>query len=512
MNLGHHPSIHAARTPDKIACIEAKTGACVSYRELDERSNQTAQMFRAIGLQSGDHISIMCQNHSRFLELVWGAHRAGLYYTPISWHATADEVSYIVEDAGSKAIFISSRFAGIAETVRSEGSECIAQFSMFNDIPGYLSYESERSKHDVVPISDQTSGSDMLYTSGTTGKPKGVRFPLTGQPVDFADPNELMFRAAGYDEDCVAMTLGPMYHASSLYTSLVTHRFGGVCIIVDKFDAADTLHFIETYAVSQLNCVPTHFIRMLKLPAEERARFDVSSLNCVLHTAAPCPVDIKRAMIEWFGPVILEYYGGTEKVGGAMINSQEWLKHPGSIGKPVGGAVQVVDEATWKTLPPGEIGAIYFEHGAEFSYHNDVKKTQSVYSPEGWKTLGDIGYVDEDGYIYLTDRKSNMIISGGVNVYPQEAENRLVTHPKVQDAAVVGIPNRDFGEEVKAFIEPMDWEDTGPELEAELIKYCKEVLSSIKCPRSIDFERKLPRQDNGKLYKRLLKARYEARK
>lgn len=508
MSLGHHPSIHAAASPDLAACIDSTTGEVLTYAELEGRSNQTAHMFRDWGFLTGDAIVIQCENHARFLELVWGAHRAGLYYTPISWHLTPPEIAYIVQNSGARAMFVSTRFSEAALTVAATVDPSVKRISIFGAIEGFESYEELRAHFPETRIDDEASGSDMLYTSGTTGQPKGVKFPLSGQPVDYADPFELMFRAEGYDAGSVCATLGPMYHPSSLYTAMCTHRFGGTWIIIDKFDAENTLRIIARFRVSMLSCVPTHFVRLLKLPKTVRDSYDVSSLHCVLHTAAPCPVDVKYAMIEWFGPIVLEFYGGTEKVGGTIIRASEWLEHPGSIGKPVAGSVHVVNEESWEDVPTGQTGSIYFDIGVAFDYHGDPEKTKAIYSPQGWRTLGDIGHVDDDGYIYLTDRKSNMIITGGVNVYPQEAENRLIAHPKVGDVAVFGVPNADFGEEVKAVVQPLDWADAGAELETELLAWCREALSRIKCPRSIDFDQHLPREANGKLYKRLLVDRY----
>ncbi|MEM1155889.1 MAG: AMP-binding protein, partial [Pseudomonadota bacterium] len=300
----------------------------------------------------------------------------------------------------------------------------------------------------------------------------------------------------------------PLYHASPLMSTRAAHRFGGMVVIVDKFDAEETLQFIEIYSVTHMICVPNHFLRMLQLPDEVREKYDISSLRCVMHTGAPCPVETKYKIIEWFGPIVIEIYAGTERIGGTMIRSEEWLAHPGSIGRVASGAAHVLDEKTWEEVPNGDIGVIYFDSGEEFSYHGDDAKSRALYSPQGWRTLGDIGRMDADGYIYLTDRKANMIISGGVNIYPQESENRLLTHPKVIDVAVFGIPNDDFGEEVKAVVQPAPGVKPEKALERELIAYCKEVLAPLKCPRSIDFERALPRQDNGKLYKHKLLQRY----
>lgn len=506
----HHLSMHAADTPDRLACIDGSSGESLTYAELEASTNQIAQLFRAIGLEPGDGIVILCENSIRFYELVWGAHRAGLYYTPISWHSTAEEASYIIGDSGAKAFIASSRFTDTAVGAALTCADVMQKLSMFSAIPGFDSFDELLADQPTTRIPDEVSGRELLYTSGTTGNPKGVRFPLSGKPIEYTPIDDLGLLHEGYGDDAVVMAPGPLYHASPLMSSRAAHRFGGATVIVDKFDAEETLDFIQRYGVTHMICVPTHFLRMLGLGKEVRESYDLSSLKCVMHTGAPCPVETKHAIIDWLGPIIVEIYAGTERIGGTMIRSEEWLAHPGSIGRVASGAAHVLDEETWEEQPLGQVGVIYFDSGEQFSYHGDEGKTQSLYSPQGWRTLGDIGRMDEEGYIYLTDRKSNMIISGGVNVYPQESENRLLTHPKVADAAVFGIPNEAFGEEVKAVVQPAEGVSASKDLEEELIAFCKEVLAPLKCPRTIDFDSKLPRQDNGKLYKRKLVERYQS--
>lgn len=508
MNAGYHHSIIAAEDPGRTACISAASGETISYQALDEATNKTAQLFRSLGLMAGDNIVIFCQNDPQYYEIVWGAYRAGLYFTPVSWHSKAEEIEYIIKNSGAKAFIASARFTDVAVRVRDLIADDIHRFSIFDEIKGFKRFEKEYATMPAAPIADEVAGREMLYTSGTTGRPKGVKFPLSGTPIDQAGDGDIFYRAEGYGKGAVVLAPGPSYHASPLLATMAAHRFGATLLVIDKFDAEEMLRYIEDYKVTHLICVPTHFLRLLKLPQETRDKYDVSSVQWIVHTAAPCPVETKRAMIDWFGPVIVEIYSGTERVGGSIIRSDEWLAHPGSIGRAPGNTAHVLDENTWEELPVGETGVIYFESEGSFSYHGDDKKTKSMYSPKGWKTLGDIGRIDQDGYIYLTDRKSNMIISGGVNVYPQESENRLATHPKVVDVAVFGIPNEAFGEEVKAVVQLVDGVEPSLALEAELISYCKEVLASLKCPRSIDFLDALPREDNGKLYKKQLVARY----
>jgi acyl-CoA synthetase (AMP-forming)/AMP-acid ligase II len=317
----------------------------------------------------------------------------------------------------------------------------------------------------------------------------------------------------GFDGDTVYLSPAPLYHAAPLRYNMTVQRLGGTCIVMEHFDEEQALQLIEKYKITHSQWVPTMFVRMLKLPEEVRTRYDVSSLRCAIHAAAPCPVPVKEQMIDWWGPVLYEYYAGTEGNGFVQLNSEEWLAHKGSVGRPLNCEIHICDD-DGAEVPVGEAGTIYFEaddpDAPQFQYYNDEKKTRDSRHPKHkhWTTLGDIGRLDEDGYLYLTDRKAFMIISGGVNIYPQEAENLLITHPKVADVAVIGVPNTDFGEEVKAIVQPMDWADAGPELEEELIAFCQSELSKIKCPRSVDFDKELPRHPTGKLYKRLIRDKY----
>jgi len=375
-------------------------------------------------------------------------------------------------------------------------------------VPGYDAWEEATAAHPDTPVEDEIEGADMLYSSGTTGRPKGVRIRTDGKPI--GTPPALLLLLQGLyraDADSVYLSPAPLYHAAPLRFTLAFQRLGATCVVMESFDAVEALRIIEEHRITHSQWVPSMFVRMLKLPEEERRRHDVSSLQVAIHAAAPCPVPVKEQMIEWWGPVLNEYYAGTESNGFVHITSEEWLQHRGSVGRPITAKVHIVDDEG-NELPPRQPGGIYFEGGGAFEYHNDAGKTADSRTREGWSTLGDIGYVDEEGYLYLTDRKANMIISGGVNIYPQEAENVLITHPKVADVAVFGVPNEDFGEEVKAVVQPVDMAEAGPALEQELIAFCEEQLARIKCPRSVDFEAELPRHPTGKLYKRLLRDRY----
>ncbi|HVT78648.1 MAG TPA: AMP-binding protein [Acidimicrobiales bacterium] len=505
-----YPGAHAQTTPDKAAYIMASTGEVVTYKQLDEASNRLAHVFADAGLVEGDSIALMLENNVHFFEVTWAAQRSGLYYTAISSRLTAEEASYIVNDCGAQVFVTSHYLAPVAAELVGQMPNVKVALMIDGVIDGYESYEAVTAAKPTTPIAPEREGADMLYSSGTTGRPKGVKVPLPNAPAGTPSSVQVLGQMLyGFTDDMVYLSPAPLYHAAPLRFSMAVQRMGGTVVVMEHFDPAEFLKLVERYKVTHTQVVPTMFVRMLKLPEDER-RADVSSLRTVIHAAAPCPVEVKRKMIEWWGPIIFEYYAGTEGNGFVACNSEEWLAHPGTVGKSLTGIVHIVDEDSGEEVAVGETGTVYFEGGSTFEYHNDPEKTAGSRLKNGWSTLGDIGRLDEDGFLYLTDRKAYMIISGGVNVYPQEAENLLVSHPKVMDVAVFGVPNPDFGEEVKAVVQPMEWEDAGPDLERELIAFCKEHLSAIKCPRSIDFERELPRHPTGKLYKRLLRDRYWA--
>ncbi|MEN3272052.1 MAG: long-chain acyl-CoA synthetase [Actinomycetota bacterium] len=505
-----YPGAHAQTTPDKPAFIMASSGEAITYRELDERSNRLAHLFRDAGLERGDAIALMLENHPRYFEILWAAQRAGLYYTAISSRLTRDETEYIINDCAAK-VFITSKYkADVAQEIVPGTPDVQVRLMIDGTVPGYGSYEDAVAKEPTTPIDDESEGTDMLYSSGTTGRPKGVRLPLPegamGQPSGVTVLGQMLY---GFVPDMVYLSPAPLYHAAPLRFCMAVQRVGGTAIVMEHFDASEFLRLVDAHGVTHTQVVPTMFVRMLKLPDDERGKFDVSSLQIAIHAAAPCPVPVKEQMIEWWGPKIMEYYAGTEGNGFCAITSDEWLAHKGSVGKPLIGQVHIVGE-DGEEVGTREEGTIYFESGSTFEYHNDPEKTASSRDPKGrgWSTLGDVGYVDEDGYLYLTDRKAYMIISGGVNIYPQEAENLLTTHPKVLDVAVIGVPNEDFGEEVKAVVQLVDGITPSPELEKELIQFCRDSLADVKCPRSVDFVDELPRHPTGKLYKRLLRDKY----
>ncbi|MFQ3594921.1 MAG: AMP-binding protein [Sphingomonadaceae bacterium] len=498
-----HPFHHAAATPDKPAILMAGTGKSLTYAELEARSNQAAQLFRTCGLKRGDTVAYMMLNNIDYLPLCWAAQRAGLFYTCISTKLTADEAGYIVRDSGAKLLVVSAELEGVAR----ELPQLPHRFARGGEIAGFASLEDSLGGQPATRIADESPGRDMLYSSGTTGRPKGVTGPLPEGPIDA--PNALLMLVAqlyGFGPETVYLSPAPLYHAAPLRYCIAVHQFGGTVIVMEKFDPEFYLALIEKHRVTHSQVVPTMFVRMLKLPEATRTKYDLSSIHAIIHAAAPCPIEVKEKMIDWLGPKIFEYYSATEGAGFTAIGPTEWLAKKGSVGKSLLGEIRILDDEG-NLLPPGREGRIFFHGGPPVSYHNAPEKTAEVTNAHG-ATFGDIGYVDEDGYLFLTDRASYMIISGGVNVYPQETENVLIMHEKVADVAVIGVPNEELGEEVKAVVQPRRWEDAGPELAAELIAYCRERLSHIKCPRSIDFDPELPRHDTGKLYKRLIKDRY----
>jgi long-chain acyl-CoA synthetase len=504
-----HPSIHARTHPDKIAYRMAGTGKAITYRELDELSNQGAHLFRSLGLKAGDHIAFLMENRLAFMEICWAAQRAGLYYTAISRYLKQDEIAYIIRDCGAKVFITSPKCVEQVTGLVNGGPNEPLWFMMDEPQPGFRSFDKEAIVQPTMPIADEVGGYDMLYSSGTTGRPKGIKKQFEGNPIDVPNPflRVLCADMCGMNADSIYLSPAPLYHAAPLRFNMMAIVLGGTSVIMESFDPEEFLKLVERHKVTQSQLVPTMFVRMLKLPEDVRARYDVSSLKGAIHAAAPCPVDVKAQMIAWWGPILIEYYAGSEGNGVTVSTSQQWLEHRGTVGRAVVGKVRILDEND-EELPPGEIGTVYFADAPAFTYHNDPEKTKRAYNARGWSTLGDVGYLDEEGFLYLTDRKSYMIISGGVNIYPQETEDVLITHPAVSDVAVFGVPNEEMGEEVKAVVQPHDMAKAGKKLEAELIAFCKSRLSAIKCPRSIDFEAELPRTPTGKLVKRHLRDRY----
>ncbi len=507
----YYPAGHAAAFPDKPAVIMGATGEVVTYAELEDRSNRLAQLFHAEGLRPGDHIAIFLENDARYLEVVWAAQRSGLYYTPISSLLTSGELDYIVDDCEAVALVASAGLAAAATGIDERVSRVRVRLAVGGDITGFDRYEDAVAAYPATPVLPEVAGSEMFYSSGTTGRPKGVRKPLTLEPAWEVPGYFPTFRDLyGFNTATVWLSAGPLYHAGPLYGCLAALRAGGTIVVMERFDPSDALRLIDRYRVTHAQWVPTMFSRMLKLPAAERDRYDLSSMEFGVHGAAPCPVAVKEQMLDWWGPILYEFYAGTEGNGMTLISASEWRERPGSVGRACLGVAHIVDDADGRELGPGEVGTVWFSDGFTFEYHDDPQQTKEAYDDRGWSTLGDVGYLDDEGYLYLTDRKAFMIIAGGVNIYPREIEDVLVVHPDVVDVAVIGVPNDDLGEEVKALVELTPGVDPSAETAAALIAYCREHLARVKVPRSIDFVEELPRLPTGKLQKRLLRERYWA--
>jgi long-chain acyl-CoA synthetase len=504
-----HPYRHAAATPDKAAIIVAETGAVTTYAQLDAASNRAAHLFRTKGLQADDAVAFFLDNTPDYFTLAWGAQRSGLRFVCISSKLTADEVDYILNDSGAQLIVASASLAGTALVLTAP----IERYAINGDIAGFAGWESAVADMPAAPIADETAGQGMLYSSGTTGRPKGIiRDALVDPAIDHVTP--LAMLASGFfglSADTIYLSTAPLYHAAPLGWTMTVHQLGGTVVLMNKFDPEAVLANIARYHCNAGQFVPTHFVRMLKLPDDVRARHDVTSMKIAIHAAAPCPVPVKQAMIDWWGPVIDEYYAGTEANGFTGIKAAQWLSRPGSVGISIGEAKLHICDEDGNDLPTRAEGMVFFEGPRSFHYHNDPDKTAESRNKHGWSTLGDVGHMDEDGYLYLTDRKSFMIISGGVNIYPQEIENLLVTHPKVADVAVIGAPHDEMGEMVVAVVQPANMAEAGDALAVELTAFCRASLSGIKTPRRIDFMAELPRHDTGKLYKRLLRDAYWAK-
>jgi len=504
-----YPGHWASLKPETPAVIDAASGEQLTWQQLNEQSNQVAQLLSHLGLGVGDHVSIFMENNLEFFAIAWGVMRSGMYLTCINRYLTPDEAAYIVEDSTSRVIFASDALAQSNALIPLIPG-CPNRFAVGGDIAGFDDYAATVSTYATTPIANERAGDTMLYSSGTTGRPKGIKRPLTGDPVSAGLPGVEVNNPYGINADTVYLSPAPLYHAAPFGFCTRTLALGGTVVMMRSFDPELSLSHIEQYSVTHSQWVPTMFIRMLKLEDEVKNRYDLRSHQCAIHAAAPCPKEIKQQMMRWWGPILWEYYAGTERNGTTVIGPQEWLAHPGSVGRAVHSILRICDE-NGAELPVGDEGMVYFEQPKRsFEYHNAPDKTESATHPihDNWTSLGDVGYVDADGYLYLTDRKAYMIISGGVNIYPQEIEDALVLHPAVQDVAVFGVPNADFGEEVKAVVELADGHSPSDTTAEDLMAYAKATLAGYKVPRSIDFTDALPRLPTGKLYKRLLKDQY----
>jgi long-chain acyl-CoA synthetase len=490
----------ARRQPD-VPAVVAPTGDR-TFAELNANANRLVRALRRRGLTVGDGVALLCPNRAEFVEVVAACQRGGFRLTTVNWHLTREEAGYIVDDCEAKALVAGATLADVAAGARARAPRCEVGLAVGGPVDGFERYDEALAAEDGADVDDPTLGSSMLYTSGTTGRPKGV--------YRREQPPARTVNLFGYRTGDRELCTGPLYHAAPLAFSLsVPLSYGVGVVMMERWDAEEALRLVDRHGITHMHVVPTMFHRLLSLPAEVRDRYDVSTLRSVVHGAAPCPVPVKRAVIEWLGPVVWEYYAATEGTG-CFVDSNTWLQRPGTVGRPPGDLVIVGDEAG-EPLPAGETGLVYLKAPStgRFEYFKDDGKTSSTYRADGsYFTLGDVGHMDEDGFLYLTDRSANLIISGGVNVYPAEVDAVLLEHPAVGDAATIGVPDEEWGERVVAVVEVQPGVEASPELAAELIEHCRARLAHFKCPQSVEFTDELPRQDNGKIYKRLLRDRY----
>jgi len=507
-----YPGKWAIEFPDKPALIHSVSGDTVTHGELNDRSNRLAQLMWAQGLRPGDHVAIFMENNLRYFDVVWAALRSGLYLTTINRYLTEDEAGYILDNCEARVLITSQKLADVAAALPQYAPNCARWLMLDGTIDGFESYETAIAQYPAEPLAQEPAGTFMLYSSGTTGRPKGILRPLPGNSIaeDAGPVGALQRTLWGFDENTVYLSPAPLYHSAPIGFTTAALALGGTVVMMPRFDEIGALQAIEKYRVTHSQWVPTMFTRMLKLPEVERSGFDLSSHRVAIHAAAPCPAGIKQAMFDWWGNIIYEYYGGTELNGLTHCGPEEWLSHKGTVGRPVIGSIHICDE-DGNELPNGEPGLVYFElPEMPFEYLKDPQKTRDAQHPQhaNWSALGDVGYLDDDGFLYLTDRATFMIISGGVNIYPQEIEDAMVLHPKIADVAVIGVPNEEMGEEVKAVVQLAAGTAADAATAEELMAYAREHIAHYKCPRSIDFRDELPRLPTGKLYKRLLKDEY----
>ncbi len=505
-----YPGYWSPKTPNKPAVVHSVTGESLTYKELDNQSNQLAQLLYAHGLRRGDHIAIFMENQLVYFVVAWAAIRSGLYITPVNRYLTAEETGYILNNSGAQAVVVSSQ-NNEAENIETYAPNCTIRLSLGGGHHGFEDFYEAINAYPAEPLAEQPVGAMMPYSSGTTGRPKGIIRPLAAENIDDESYVNGVLQTAlwNFDDSTVYLSPAPLYHTAPYSFCMATISLGGTVIMMPKFDALGALEAIQQYSVTHSQWVPTMFSRMLKLDVD-RSSFDLSSLQVAIHAAAPCPKQVKQQMLDWWGDVIYEYYAGSELNGLTHVRPEEWRSKPGTVGKPFMGTLHICDE-DGEEVPVGESGLVYFEQpAATFTYHNDKEKTDSTRHPkhDNWSALGDVGYVDEDGFLFLTDRATFMIISGGVNIYPQEIEDAMVMHPKVQDVAVIGVPNEEMGEEVKAIVQLENGVAANEDVAAELMTYTRDNVAHYKCPRSIDFMEELPRSEAGKLYKRQLKDMY----
>lgn len=503
-----YPGAHLSTRPHDPAVIMAESGETVTFTQLETRSIQVARALADRGLRPGDHLAVLATNTARVFDIYWAAMRSGLYLTMVNWHLTAAESAYIVTDCGAKALIVDAALGDLGAELTPLTPGVGTRLAYSGRIVGHDDLDSAASGQPTEPPANQPRGADMLYSSGTTGRPKGIKPELPNRQI--GDPGDTMTAMNesvwGVGPDTVYLSPAPLYHAAPLRTCASVQALGGTVVVMERFDAERALALIEEHRVTYSQWVPTMFVRMLRLPEEVRTRYDTSSMTVAVHAAAPCPVDVKRAMIDWWGPILSEYYSSTELNGLTIVDTPEWLEHPGTVGRAVLGNIRVCDPAGAEA-PTGTSGTIYFERDQlPFEYHNDPEKTRAAQHPDHptWTTTGDVGYVDDGGHLFLTDRDSFLIISGGVNIYPREIEDALLSHPSVLDAAVIGVPDPDLGERVTAVVQPVEGQHGDDDLADALLEHLRPRIARFKLPREVIFRDTLPRTPTGKLVKRNL--------
>lgn len=502
----------ASETPDKLALIESEGGTSLTFAELDDRVQRASAWLISEGYEAGDSIMLLLENRAEIVELGLAARRTGLYFVVVSTHLAPPELAHIVRDSGARMLIVSDRTIAQVQPLCAQLPEgALELVCVGDDAHGLVSYEAcLAAANPRMSWAARPLGRDMLYSSGTTGFPKGVRRALVPpERRDDPEPEVVNWQKTfGFDDSTVYLSPAPLYHAAPLRYVMRTVEVGGTVVMMRKFDPRQALALIARHGVTHSQWVPTMFVRMLEIPESERAVIDIRTMRVAIHAAAPCPPHVKEAMLDWWGDILVEYYAGSEGFGVTVIGAGEWRSHRGSVGRATLGRIHIVGE-DGQELPSGEIGKIYFSDGPVFAYWNDPEKTRQAFNDQGWATYGDMGYVDAEGYLYLADRRTDLILSGGVNVYPQEIENALALHPDVQDVAVVGVPDPTFGQVPKAIVQLRDPGNACEDKALELIAFCEGLLSRVKMPRTIVFEESLPRLETGKLLRRVLKEKYQ---